>query len=398
MERVNAAMIGTDLGLRDRLFATVERFGARRIRERIDAFLADTDITIGGERPWDPVVRAPRCFGRVLRDGMLGAGEAYVDGDWDCAALDELAARIARAGADRKLHRGWREITGSLLARIMNRQNITAAAANGQEHYDIGDDLYSAMLGSSMVYSCGYWRSAETLDDAQRAKLELVCAKLQLERGQRLLDVGCGYGELAHHAAEHHGVEVVGITVSHHQGEHARVRCAGLPVEIRVQDYREVGGRFDRIVSVGMFEHVGVRNYRRFFEHVRRSLEPDGLFLLHTIGNLDANPSFNPWLDRYVFPGAMLPSASRIAAAIDGLFVIEDWHNFGTDYDRTLLAWHDNFEAAWPTLAHYGEPFRRKWRFYLLTSAGTFRARRNQLWQLVLSARGVEGGYRRPLL
>ncbi len=380
------------------LYSSLERIAAREARRRLIELLGALDVHLDGPNPWDPRVHDERVFGRVMRAGTLGLGEAYVDGDWDCAALDELVARCARARIDDRLGTVWRALAGSVVGRLSNRQRPRGAVANARAHYDRGDDVYAAMLGPTMVYSCGYWRTANDLDEAQRAKIELCCAKLELERGQRVLDVGCGYGELARHAAAGHGVEVVGVTVSHDQAEHARRRCDGLPVQIHELDYRKVQGTFDRIVSVGMFEHVGHKNYERFFDHMRSLLAPDGLFVLHTIGAGRETRSFDPWLDRYIFPGAMLPSANQIASAIDGTFVIEDWQNFGADYDRTLMAWHANVERSWPSLAHHGEAFHRSWRYYLLTCAGFFRARRNQLWQIVLSPGGKLGGYRRPLL
>ena len=379
-----------------RILSSVGRVAHERARTRLAAVLADAGVELDGPHPWDPQIRHSRALTRILRDGTLGAGEAYVDGDWDCEALDELAHRILRTGLDRRLGLRWREVTDSVVGHLVDRQGPTQAAANGRAHYDLGDDLYAAMLGPTMVYSCGYWPSAGALDDAQRAKLELSCAKLDLAPGQRLLDVGCGWGELARYAAAERGAAVVGITVSPNQAAHARQRCAGLPVEIRIQDYREVADRFDRIVSIGMFEHVGDRNHRRFFQAMRACLDEDGLLLLHTIGHLGDSSAIDPWIDRHIFPGAVLPSVRQIAAAIDGLFVLEDWHSFGADYDRTLLAWQRNLEAAWPDRCD--EPFRRAWRYYLMTSAGAFRARRNQLWQIVLSPRGRVGGYRRPLM
>jgi len=269
------------------------------------------------------------------------------------------------------------------------------AYRNGQAHYDIGNALYERMLYRRRTYTCGYWETAHTLDEAQEAKLDLACRKLELKAGMRVLDIGCGWGSWAKYAAENYGVEVVGITVSKAQAELGREMCAGLPVEIRLQDYREVNEKFDAIVSLGMFEHVGYKNYRRYMEIVHRCLRGDGLFLLHTIGGNRSVTSIDPWTDKYIFPNSMIPSITQIGAAIENLFVMEDWHNFSADYDHTLMAWHENFERHWDALKpDYDETFHAMWRYYLLACAGTFRARENQLWQIVFSKRGVSGGYK----
>ncbi|MGP1666004.1 MAG: cyclopropane fatty acyl phospholipid synthase, partial [Rhodanobacter sp.] len=252
-------------------------------------------------------------------------------------------------------------------------------------------------LGQRLVYSCGYWAQTDNLDDAQAAKLDLVCRKLQLKPGQRVLDIGCGWGEALKYAAEHYGVSGVGITVSQQQAEFARKLCRGLPIEIRLQDYREIDERFDAVYSIGMFEHVGGKNYHAYFEAVQRCLKRDGLSLLHCIGSNSEPAQPDPWIEKYIFPNSMIPAASQVTNALQDRFVVEDWHNFGADYDRTLTAWSANIEAAWTTLpAHYDERFRRMWRYYLAASIAIFRSRRDQLWQLTLSPRGVPGGYRAP--
>jgi cyclopropane-fatty-acyl-phospholipid synthase len=251
------------------------------------------------------------------------------------------------------------------------------------------------MLGNNMVYSCGYWKNAATLEEAQVAKLDLVCRKLGLRKGQRVLDIGCGWGGFARYAAMNYGVSVTGITVSREQERLAREFNRGLPVEIRYQDFREVKEVFDHIVSIGMFEHVGYKNYREYMAVVRRSLASNGLFLLHTIGNLNTSINQEPWIAKYIFPNSKLPSIKQIAQAIEGLFVLEELENFGADYDRTLMVWNQNFENHWQDFRQtYDERFHRMWRYYLLMCSGAFRARYLQLWQLVLSKRGVPNGYR----
>jgi len=366
------------------------------LQRRVERVLTDADVRIGGTRPWDLRVHDPHFYARVLAQGSLGLGEAYMDGGWDADSLDGLLFRLLSARIDRRV-RGARDLADGLRAWLVNLQRRTRSFEVGRRHYDLGNDLYRAMLGARMVYSCGYWRQAQTLDAAQEAKLDLICRKLQLRPGLRLLDIGCGWGELLKFAAERYGVAGVGITVSQRQAEYARELCTGLPVEIRLQDYRDVHERFDRIASVGMFEHVGAKNYARFFDVARRCLADDGsdqgLFLLHTIASNVSVTHTDPWIDRYIFPNSMLPSAAQIARACEGHFVLEDWHGFGPDYDRTLQAWRGNVEAAWPSLPDYDERFRRMWRFYLSASMALFRARRAQLWQLVLSPHGIPGGY-----
>lgn len=285
-------------------------------------------------------------------------------------------------------------VLAKLKATLFNLQSSRRAYVVGEAHYDLGNDLYEKMLDKRLVYTCGYWKDAKTLDEAQEAKLDLVCRKIGLKAGNRILDIGCGWGSFAKYAAEKYGASVVGITISKEQAVLARENCKGLPVEIRVQDYRELDEHFDHIISLGMFEHVGYKNYRTYFEVARRCLKEDGLFLLHSIGGNISVRHVEPWMNRYIFPGGMLPSIAQIGAGIENLFVMEDWHNFGPDYDKTLMAWFANFDAAWPTLREkYGERFYRMWKYYLLSCAGTFRSRYSELWQVVLSPHGVPGGY-----
>ena len=363
------------------------------LRAKAQNLLEHADVRIDGDRPWDLQVHDPRVFARAFAHGSLGLGEAYMDGWWDTPSLDQFFYHVLGAHLDEQL-RDFDALRAHLRARFLNMQRGRKAFKIGKAHYDIGNDLFAKMLGKRLVYSCGYWKDATNLDDAEEAKLDLVCRKLRLKPGMKILDIGCGWGEALKFAAEHYGVSGVGVTVSQEQADYARGLCHGLPVEIRVQDYREIAERFDRSWSIGMFEHVGVKNYRSYFEVVRRCLVEDGLSLLHTIGGEASTNHTDPWIEKYIFPNSMLPSAAQVAHASEGLFVVEDWHNFGADYAKTLLAWRHNFEAAWPRLEKkYGERFRRMWEFYLCASAATFRARRNQLWQIVLSPNGVADGY-----
>jgi cyclopropane-fatty-acyl-phospholipid synthase len=365
-----------------------------RSERLLGQLLEAADVRLDGQRPWDVQVRDPRLHWRVLAHGALGAGEAYMDGWWECPQLDVMFTRILRAQLDAQLT-STHELLAAVMARLRNAQSRRRAFIVGERHYDVGDDVYRCMLDARMIYSCGYWKNAADLAAAQEHKLDLVCRKLGLQSGMRVLDIGCGWGGAAHYVAEHYKVSVTGVTVSRNQLGAARARCAGLPVEILLQDYRELRGSYDRIYSLGMFEHVGARNYRTYLDKVRELLAPDGLFLLHTIGSTWSSNSTDPWIEKYIFPNSVIPSATQIARAAEHHWVIEDWHNFGCDYDRTLMAWQENFNAGWTRMrARYGDRFARMWRYYLNISAASFRARRNQLWQLVMSPAGVPGGYR----
>jgi len=349
---------------------------------------AEAGVSINGDAPWDIQVFDDDVYRLVLTKGSLGFGEAYMDGMWECDRLDQLFQRLLSSQAEEKIDNWSRlRLLGEILRHsLFNLQSSQRAFQVGEQHYDIGNDVFEAMLDPSMSYSCGYWHNATGLADAQQKKLDMICRKLELQPGERLLEIGCGWGGLAHFAAQHYGVEVVGITVSKEQQKLARKRCAGLPVAIELMDYRDLAEKFDKVVSVGMFEHVGPKNYATYFDTVHRALKDDGLFLLHTIGNSVTSPKTDAWIDKYIFPNGKLPSAKEIASVLERRFLIEDWHNFGPDYDRTLMAWWDNFEQAWPGLQEkYGERFYRMWKYYLMSCAGFFRSRQGQLWQLVLS-------------
>jgi cyclopropane-fatty-acyl-phospholipid synthase len=314
---------------------------------------------------------------------------------WDAGKVDEFIYQILQARLDEKIRRKISILFRLLSARLFNLQTQRRAFIVGEKHYDLGNDLFQNMLDKRMAYSCGYWKDAENLDEAQENKLDLICRKIYLEPGMRVLDIGCGWSAFGKYAAEKYDAKVTGITVSKEQVELGRKLCKGLPVEVRLMDYRDLTEKFDRIVSVGMFEHVGYKNYEKFFEVADKCLNDDGLFLLHTIGTNVSEDILDLWSEKYIFPNGMLPSINQIGKAIENHFVMEDWHSFGQDYDKTLMAWYHNFDKNWGIIKDkYSDRFYRMWKYFLLSSAGSFRSRRrNQVWQIVLSKNGILNGY-----
>ncbi len=368
------------------------------LKNKYARVLAQIGVTLNGGGPRDLQVYDERLYWRVFLRGTLGLGEAYMDGWWDVERLDEFfAAALLHRAHDGQHLASAVDFVASLRALLSNLQNASRAFQVGKKHYNIGNKLFTAMLDSNMNYSCGYWKDADNLEDAQRAKMKLICDKLMLEPGMKVLDIGCGWGGIAKYAAENYGVSVTGITISEEQAQHTQKLCRNLPIQIHLMDYRRLTGQFDRVYSVGMFEHVGYKNYRTYMHTVRRVLDEDGLFLLHTIGSDCTARTTDAWIGKYIFPNSMLPSAPQIARACDDLFLIEDWQNFGAYYENTLLAWFENFDSRWQDLkADYDDRFYRMWKYYLMVCAASFRARSNQLWQIVLSPHGVNGCYQSP--
>jgi cyclopropane-fatty-acyl-phospholipid synthase len=369
---------------------------AAKYKKTVQDILALAGVEINGSNPWDIAVHNDGFYRKVLTEGELGIGESYMDNWWDAGKVDELIFKIVSARLEEKVRLKFSIILKILSARIVNLQSKRRAFIIGEKHYDMGNDLFSLMLDKRMNYSCAYWKDTDNLEKAQEDKLELICRKILLEPGMRILDIGCGWGAFGKYAAEKYKAEIVGITVSKEQVELGRKLCEGLPVEFRLMDYRDLDEKFDRIVSVGMIEHVGYKNYRSFFEIASRCLNDNGLFLLHTIGNIKSEKSIDPWTDKYIFPNGILPSVAQIGKAIEKLFVMEDWHNFGKDYDKTLMAWYENFEMNWDKIKDkYSDRFYRTWKYFLLSAAGSFRTGiKNQLWQIVLSKNRVAGAYR----
>lgn len=374
--------------------------GVRSAPKVLAELVESAEIKFNGGRPWDIIVHHPDTYRYTLERGSLGFGEAFMAGYWDCQQLDECFTKLLRFDINLrlsgllKLQLIMASLYNRLSHKLVNLQTTERAYQVGEKHYDAGNDIYSRMLDPLMNYSCAYWQFADSLEQAQIDKLDMVCRKLDLQPGDRLLDVGCGWGGLAYYAASQYGVKVTGITISKQQQKLAMDKCKALDVEILFTDYRSLKGQFNKIVSIGMFEHVGQKNYRTYFQTMRNLLTNDGLFLLHSIGDYCTHDTTDPWINKYIFPNGQLPSASRLTKAIEPDLVIRDWHDFGPDYDRTIMAWWSNFDRAWPELsAKYDQRFYRIWKYYLLSCAGFFRSGQGQLWQIVMTKRGALPNY-----
>ena len=369
----------------------VSAMDERRAADVITEALTGAGITIGGDAPWDVKITDDRLFQRVLRDGTLGVGESFVDGWWDCDALDQMIDKVVRANLPSTLGKSWVLVAQTVRAKLFNRQAARAFEV-GERHYDVGNDLYRAMLGPRMMYTCAYFHGAgaANLDAAQDAKLDLVCRKIGARPGMRVLELGCGWAGFASFAAEHYGARVVGYTVSREQVAWAKQHYGHLDIDIRHDDYRNATGTYDAVVSIGLMEHVGPKNHRPYLEQAVRCLAPGGVVFIHTIGGTDAKVSIDPWFEKYIFPNAAIPSLGQLTTAMEGVVVPEDVQNIGPHYDKTLMAWWQNFEAAWPSLRDkYGDRFYRAWKYYLLVSAAYFRARRHNLYQVVATPLGA---------
>jgi len=359
-------------------------------RYMIEKMLAPIGININGNSPWDMRVRDDRIFPQMLQNKNLGLGESYMEGWWDCQQLDEFIYKILTARLDAKIKSGFKFLIPTLTAAIFNLQSRMRCHIVAERHYDLDNELFMSFLDPYNQYSCAFFEGTEDLNEAQQKKINLICNKINLNKDDHVLDVGCGWGGFAKYVAEHYGCKMTAVNISEKQISYARESCKGLPVEILKCDYRDLHGSFDKIVSIGMFEHVGQKNYKTFMKTVHRCLKDKGIFFLQTIGGNESLIQCDPWINKYIFPNSMLPSITQIGKAIEGLFVMEDLQNLGPHYEKTLMAWHENFQKAWSKLKiRYDDRFKRMWEYYLLSCAGAFRARCNQLWQIVLTKYGT---------
>ncbi len=364
----------------------------------VKKLLKVADVSVDGTRPQDIRVYNDAFYARVIADGSLGLGESYMDKLWDANHLDAFFEKVIRANLERHVKLNRHTLLALIRANLTNMQTRARAKHVARKHYDESGVLPDAILDPYNQYTCAYFRDGtENLNQAQEKKLDLICRKLQLKKEDRVLDIGCGWGGFAKYASKHIGCSVTGISISEEQIKYARNFCKGLPVEIRHCDYRDLEGMYDKVLTCGMVEHVGKKNYRTLFKIIHDHLSDNGLYLLHTIGSNTSTSIVDPFMDKYIFPNGMLPSQEQISHAANGLFILQDAQNLGKHYDPTLMAWNENFRKNWSSIAdRYDERFRRMFEYYLLSCAGAFRAGAMQLWQMVFSKNRNVMDYRGP--
>lgn len=358
----------------------------------IEEMVRQADIVLGK----DIVVHDPSMWVDWADRGILAIGESYMEKKWDSPHVDQVMAKLAAMPSEtkRKLFSSWKTRLLLSIAILFNQQRREKELEVAEKHYDLGNEFFRSWLDKNMQYSCGYWKNVSTLDEAQLAKMRMIGKKLQLKPGMTVLDIGCGWGGLARFLIKEYGVKVTGINISKEQIQWCRsISIAeGLQESFHSlnQSYRDLEGKWDRIVACGMLEHVGPKNYHEFFDICKRCLADDGIMLLQTIGaNISKKVLNDRWLTRYIFPHGTLPSIAQIAKASEKKLIIEDLRNFGPDYDKTLMAWHSTFMKVKDDL-QMSEMFIRMWEFYLLYCASGFRERKSQLWQFVFTKRNKE--------
>jgi len=355
-------------------------------------------IKLDGSNPWDIQLNNDRFYTSTLR-GSLGFGESYMKGDWDVDSMDALFRRIIRMNITESPLVLFNRLFLDIKSRLTNLQTRIGSLAIAETHYDLDHRLYELFLGPYNQYTCCFFNKAKTLEEAEVEKLEMICDKLDLREGDRVLDIGCGWGGFAKYAAETRGCRVTGISISKEQIAYSRRYTEGLPVDIINCDYRDLPERidasyFDKAVIIGMIEHVGYKNYRKLVNIVHRLIKDDGMFLLHTIGNSRRTTIVDPWIEKYIFRNSMAPAMSQLANAFEGLFVVQDWENYGHYYAPTLAAWQHNFETNWrqieaiETEHRFDEKFRRMFNYYFLSCKAGFETDHINLWHIVMSKEG----------
>lgn len=353
-----------------------------------------------GDNSGDPVhlrFTSAKWEREVALDPALKLGEAYMEGGFefvkgDIYKLLEIIFESTGPIAENQMWMKAMSFIRTATKRFVQMNTLKRSARNVQHHYDLSGKLYDLFLDPDRQYSCAYFQTPDTdLNEAQLAKKRHLAAKLQVNKGEKLLDIGCGWGGLGLYFARVLGADVTGVTLSHEQFGIANQRAKTLGLENRakflLEDYRNLNAQFDKIVSVGMFEHVGIGHFKEYFDHVKRLLKPDGRFVLHSIGRSGEPGATNPWIAKYIFPGGYIPSLSEVIPVIEksGL-IITDIEILRLHYAETLKAWRQSFLAHWDEAkALYDERFCRMWDFYLAASESAFRWQGMMVFQIQLA-------------
>lgn len=372
-------------------------------KSHVISFLEKAGIAIGGPNDFDIHVNDDRFYEMFFKDRTVGAGEAYTEGFWDVKDLKLLAEKIFLSG---KLDHQY-GFLNNLIYQLNKAQGKLKALFDIKKTYDHNIELYRAMLDKRLLYTCAYWNnidySVANLDLAQEQKLELVCQKLGLHqqpKGQSILDYGCGFAGFAKYAHEKYGAKVVGITISKLQYKVAKEICKGLPIEIRFQDYRDIpkGELYDHLVALGIIEHITVKNAREFIlnakSHLKNEKYQDNRFVLHGMFTNGTEHRIDPWMEKYIFPGAEIFTFKHLFDMIHGVFYCQDFHPFGPDYSLTADAWYQRLEMNYGNLlpSEQNNEFMRTFEFYLKTASASFLTQRNNLMQMVLTHGPVING------
>jgi cyclopropane-fatty-acyl-phospholipid synthase len=373
----------------------------KRSKELMMGLLKEAGIVVGK----DLLVHDESMWMDWMANGMLAIGESYMAKQWESKIpLDQLLFRLMKlpSASKKRMFSSWNARFVALSARLFNYQSVARAGIVGSHHYDLGNDFYNQWLDPNLQYSCAYWKdvdvntSPEALAAAQERKMRLIGDKLNLKPGMKVLEIGCGWGCLAVFLAKEYGCHVTGITISNEQLKGARERAAKDKVSdltsFEYQDYRSMDKEFDRVVSIAMLEAVGYQNMDEYMAVIKRCLKTGGLALVHSIcANRSTKTAHQRWITRYIFPNGFLPSLKQICQFAEKKFVVEDVHNLGPDYDKTLMCWHDGFQAKIASGdIKRPEVFKRMWEFYLVYCAAGFRARTIQLYQVALSKHRAE--------
>jgi cyclopropane-fatty-acyl-phospholipid synthase len=371
-------------------------FNTQNPKNTVEKLLDKCNIKINGTNPQDIIVHDDRFYKMVLSSGELGLAESYMYKYWSSNNLYETLYLLSKNFNKLSyIDFNFNDFLNMTKSYLFNNQTIEKALVDVQSHYDIGNDLYTRMLDNNMQYTCAFFQDTNDLNTAQEQKMDLIGQKLNLKPGDTLLDIGCGWGYLINYLSKKYNVQGLGITLSEEQLKYAEINFKNNSnASYKLMDYRNIPKdmKFTKIVSVGMLEHVGNKNYEEYFDIVHDHLTDDGIALIHTIGCQNSlrgissgSGSGSKFIDKYIFPNGHIPTWDEISPIVSKKFLIQDWQNFGKYYDNTLQSWYKNINSKWDEIPNYDEKFKRMWNFYLLGCAANFNLCHMNLWQILIT-------------